>query len=59
MESDGLRLHFTLFDVDFVAAKNDWDLFANTDKVTLERISRLPSILMTDTYGASWERSCT
>lgn len=33
MESDGLGLHFTLFDIDFVAAKDDWDLFADTDKV--------------------------
>ncbi len=34
MESDGLCFHFPLLDVDFVAAKDDWDLFANTDKVT-------------------------
>ena len=33
MESDGLGLHFTLLDVDFVAAKDDWNLFADTDKV--------------------------
>ena len=34
MESDGLCFHFSLFDVDFIAAQDDWDLFANTDKVT-------------------------
>lgn len=34
MKSDGLGLHFTLFYVDFVAAKDDWDLFADPDKVT-------------------------
>lgn len=34
MESDGLGLHFTLFDVDLVAAKDNGDLFADTDKVT-------------------------
>ena len=34
MESDGLGLHFTLFDVHFVAAEDDRDLFADTDKVT-------------------------
>lgn len=34
MESDGLGLHFTLLDIDFVPAKDDWDLFADTDKVT-------------------------
>ena len=33
MESDGLGLHFALFDVNFVATKNDWNLFADTDKV--------------------------
>ena len=31
MESDGLGLHFTLFHVDFVAAKDDRDLFADSD----------------------------
>ena len=33
VESDGLGLHFTLFYVDFVATKDDWNLFADTDKV--------------------------
>ena len=31
MESDSLGLHFTLFHVDFVAAKDDRDLFADSD----------------------------
>lgn len=34
MESDSLGLHFALFHVNFVTAKNDWDLFADTNKVT-------------------------
>ena len=42
MESDGLGLHFTLLDVDLVAAKHDWNLFADTDKVTCKDISRSP-----------------
>lgn len=33
VESDGLGLYFTLFDIDFVATKNDGNLFADTDKV--------------------------
>lgn len=37
MESDGLGLHFTLLNIDFVPAKDDWDLFADTDKVTWEK----------------------
>lgn len=48
MESDGLGLHFTLLDVDLVAAKDDWDLFADTDKVTYKKVSRMPGILTTE-----------
>lgn len=33
VESDGLGLYFTLLDVDFVATKDDRNLFADTDKV--------------------------
>lgn len=42
MESDGLGLHFTLLDIDLVAAKDDWDLFADADKVTYKIVSRMP-----------------
>ena len=34
MESDGFRLDFALFDVDFVAGENDWDVLADADEVT-------------------------
>jgi hypothetical protein len=34
MESDGLGFDFALLDVDFVAAEDDWDVFADSDKVT-------------------------
>ena len=34
MEGDGLGLDFALFDVDFVAAKDDGDVFADADEVT-------------------------
>ena len=46
MESDSLSLHFTLFHIDFVAAKDDWDLFTDTDKVTWERVSCMSLTLM-------------
>ena len=46
MESDGLGLHFTLFHVDLVAAKDDWDLFADADKVAWKMVSIIPLILM-------------
>ena len=34
VESDGFRLNLTLLDIDFVAGEDDWDVLANTDKVT-------------------------
>ena len=34
MEHDGLRLDFAFLDIDFVASEDDWDIFANTHKVT-------------------------
>lgn len=37
VEGDGLGLYFALFDVDFVATKNDWNLFADTDKVAWQK----------------------
>ena len=58
VESDGLGLHLSLFDIDFVAAKDDWNLLADADKVTWDRISRTPSRLTARTYDASWGRSC-
>lgn len=35
MEGDGLSLHLSLLDVDLVAAKHDWDVFADADQVAL------------------------
>lgn len=34
VERDRLGLHFALLNIDLVAAKDDWDVLANTDKVT-------------------------
>lgn len=34
VESDGLGLHFALLNVDLVAAEDDGNVFADTDKVT-------------------------
>jgi len=34
VESDGLGLDLALLDIDFVTAKDDWDVLADTDEVT-------------------------
>jgi hypothetical protein len=34
MEGDGLGLDLTFFDIDFVAAQNDWDVLTDTDEIT-------------------------
>ena len=39
MKGDDLGLDFALFDVDFVAAEDDGDVFADTDEVTWEIVS--------------------
>lgn len=59
MESDGLGLDFSLLDIDFVAAEDDRDVFADTDEITWVDLSA--SYLEDEsyeTYGASWVRSC-
>ncbi len=33
VKSDGFGLDFTLLDIDFVAAEDDGDVFANTDEI--------------------------
>ena len=38
MESDGLGLDLALLDIDFVTAKDDWNVLADTDEVTCECI---------------------
>lgn len=35
VESDRLGLNLPLFNIDFVTSQNDWDVLANTDKVTV------------------------
>ena len=49
MEGDGLGLDFALFDVDFVPAEDDGDVFAHADEVTWEMVGSL--------FGRS-ERKC-
>jgi hypothetical protein len=39
MEGDGLCLNLTLLHVDFVAAKDDGDVFANANEITYDVIS--------------------
>ena len=41
VEGDGLGLNFALFDVDFVAAEDDGDVFAHADEITCEMVSWL------------------
>ena len=41
MEGDGLGLDFALFDVNFVAAEDDGDVFAHADEVTCEMVGSL------------------
>jgi len=36
VESDGLGLDLALLDVDLVTAKDDWDVFADTDEITCD-----------------------
>lgn len=47
MESNGFRLDFTFFDVDLVSAENNWDIFANTDKITVP----IGDVLVRNTRG--------
>ena len=59
MEGDGLGLDFALFDVDFVAAENDGDVFADANEVAWEIVSLVVSgDRRGNAYGASWGRSC-
>jgi hypothetical protein len=59
VERDGLGLDFALFDVDFVAAEDDGDVFADADEVTWEMVSwSFGKIGGGNAYGASWARSC-
>jgi hypothetical protein len=39
VKRDGLGLDFALFDVDFVAAEDDGDVFADADEVTWQMVS--------------------
>jgi len=39
VESDGLGLDLALLDIDLVTAEDDWNVLADTDKVTCERMS--------------------
>lgn len=64
VEGNGLGLHLALLHVDLVAAEDDGDVLADTDEVTWMGVLALWNQGSTryqsesDTYGASWERSC-
>lgn len=55
MEGDGLCLHLALFHINLVAGQNDWDLLADTDKVTCRNVRSLQmardSLLLTVPVG--------
>lgn len=34
MEGNGFGLNLSLLDIDLVSGENDWDIFADTDKIT-------------------------
>lgn len=35
MEDDGLRLHFTIFNIDFVATQNDWNIVTHANQIAM------------------------
>jgi hypothetical protein len=47
VEGDSLGLDLTLLDIDLVTAKNNWDVFADTDKITMP----VGNVLVCDTGG--------
>ena len=61
VESDGLRLDFSLLNINLVSGQDDGDVLANADQVTWMKelsIFEQTTLLMSETYDASWERSC-
>lgn len=67
VEGDGLGLHLALLDIDLVTAKDNGDVFANTDKVTCRvesasQTNHSSRVLVVegrgDSYGATRGRSC-
>ena len=67
MKGDGLGLHLSLLDIDFVAAEDNGDALADTDKITCADEEQIESAGASigriadsgpQTYGASWEHSC-
>ena len=44
MEGDGLGLDFSFFHIDFVAGKNNRDIFANTDKIAYDCVRFVTSV---------------
>lgn len=51
MESDGLGLYFTFLNIDFVAGKDDRNVFANTNQVTY-----LDTLSLIAFQHSSWEK---
>ena len=47
VENDRLGLYFSVFDVDFVAAQDNWDVFTNSYQISVP----VGDILVCDTCG--------
>lgn len=60
VECDGLGLDLALLDIDLVSAKNDRNVFADTDEITWKIFvnTEISEYELGVTYGASWGRSC-
>ena len=59
VESNRLRLDFAFLHIDFVACKDDGNVFADTDEIACKARQRPPRVRGRGfTYDASWGRSC-
>merc|ERR1712183_239165 len=47
VEGDGFGLHFAVFDVDLVSHNDDWDVFANTNQISVP----VGNVFVSDTGG--------
>jgi|688.fasta_scaffold1852684_1 hypothetical protein len=47
MKDNGFGLDFTIFNVNFVATKNNWDIFTNSDQISVP----IWNIFVGDTRG--------
>ena len=58
MEGNRLGLDFALLDINFVAAENYRDVFADADQITWEQLAMSTAVPGEEPHGANWGRSC-